>query len=232
MTKQFITVLLTVIMSVAACFADSKTYTLSVGDFTCLKALNNANVIYRSNPDSIGYAVFEAEHRYAKAYIFSNNKAGTLKIEVAPEFANDDTLPTVYVYSQFINKIESSSTSTVFIDTPTPCPLLKAKLIGNGRLIINNITATTAEINLSTGNGTIVANGTCSHLKIKTIGTGVIQADELIATDVDCTILGTGSIGCNPRTSLNVKGIGSTKIYYKGQPQIKKSGGGTLIPME
>jgi hypothetical protein len=142
MTKQFITVLLTVIMSVAACFADSKTYTLSVGDFTCLKALNNANVIYRSNPDSIGYAVFEAEHRYAKAYIFSNNKAGTLKIEVAPEFANDDTLPTVYVYSQFINKIESSSTSTVFIDTPTPCPLLKAKLIGNGRLIINNITAT------------------------------------------------------------------------------------------
>ena len=232
MTKQFITVLLTVIMSVATCFADSKTYTLSVGDFTCLNTLNNANVIYRSNPDSIGYAVFEAEHRYAKAYIFNNNKAGTLKIEVAPEFADDDTLPTVYVYSQFINKIESSSTSTVFIDTPTPCPLLKAKLIGNGRLIINNITATTAEINLSTGNGTIVANGTCSHLKIKTIGTGVIQADELIATDVDCMILGTGSIGCNPRTSLNVKGVGSTKIYYKGQPQIKKSGGGTLIPME
>ena len=212
--------------------AQTNTYRINVGDFTSLKVYDNATVIYKSNPDSVGYAVYEAEHKFANAFIFSNNGKGTLKVQVVTEDVNLDNLPVVYVYSTYLNEVESSSAAATFIDSPAPCPLVKARLIGNGKLIINNINATTTELHLATGNGTIVANGNCKKTKIKTVGTGVIQADELESKEVHCSILGTGTIGCNPTELLKVKGIGSTKIYYKGSPEIKKNGGGKLIPID
>lgn len=63
------------------------------------------------------------------------------------------------------------------------------------------------------------------------VGTGTISADRLEADVVQCKILGSGSIGCWPLQKLNVRGIGSTKVYYKGDPQVKKSGGGKLYPL-
>ena len=219
------------IISAISCFADTNTYRIKIGDFTHLKVVNNINVIYRCNPDSTGYAVYDADRTFANAYIFSNNK-GTLKIELATEHAGKEDLPTLTVYSDYLNSVESSSEKSVFIDTPSPCPLFKTKLIGNGKIIIDNLKANTAEIQLSTGNGTIVANGSVNTAKIKTIGTGTIQADELTAKEVICTILGTGSIGCHPTELLQSKGIGTTKIYYKGNPTIKKSGGGNIIQLK
>lgn len=232
MLKHFITFVLLSVITVSSCFADTNTYRIKVGDFTRLKVFNNATVIYRSNPDSIGYAVYNAERDMADAFLFSNNSRGVLKVEVATEHTYDQNLPTIIVYSRFIDNIESSSSETVFIESPSPCPTIKIKLVGNGKLVVNNINSTTTEINLSTGNGTIVATGFTDNAKIKTVGTGIIQADKLEATDVNCSILGSGDIGCNPKESLSVKGIGSTKIYYKGEPKIKKSGGGHLIQIK
>ena len=48
---------------------------------------------------------------------------------------------------------------------------------------------------------------------------------------VNCKIIGSGSIGCWCLSKLDVRGIGSTKIYYKGTPEIKKVGGGKLFPL-
>ena len=47
-----------------------------------------------------------------------------------------------------------------------------------------------------------------------------------------CNVLGTGSIGCAPEESLDVRGIGTTKVYYSGSPAIKKVGGARLAQME
>ena len=231
MLRNLATAILLSIITAISCFAEVNTYRIKIGDFTHLKVVNNINVVYRCNPDSAGYAVYDADRTFANAYIFSNNK-GTLKIELATEHSGKDSLPTLTVYSEYLNSIESSSEKTVLIDTPLPCPLFKTKLIGNGKIIIDNLKATTAEIQLSTGNGTIVTNGNVNTAKIKTIGTGTIQADELIAKEVICTILGTGSIGCYPTELLQTKGIGTTKIYYKGNPIIKKSGGGNIIQLK
>ena len=231
MFRNLATVILLSIISAISCFADTNTYSIKIGDFTHLKVVNDINVIYRCNPDSAGYAVYNADRTFANAYIFSNKKS-TLKIEIATEHAGEDSLPTLTVYSDYLNSIESSSEKIVFIDTPSPCPLFKTKLIGNGKIIIENLNATTTEIQLSTGNGTIVVNGSVNTAKIKTIGTGTIQADELTAKEVICTILGTGSIGCHPTDLLQTKGLGTTKIYYKGNPTIKKSGGGNIIQLK
>ncbi len=65
------------------------------------------------------------------------------------------------------------------------------------------------------------------------MGTGSIQADEMQADDVNCTLLGTGYIGCEPVKSLNVKGVNG-KVYYRGTPaKIKNhSLGVKLIPLD
>ena len=232
MHRYLIITFLLSIIYITSGFAETNTYRIKVGDFTHLKIVNNINVNYRCNPDSAGYAVFKTDDSFANAFIFSNNNKGVLKIETATEYAGKEDLPTVTVYSDYLNNIDSSSEKTVFIDTPTPCPIFKAKLIGNGKLIVNNLKTTTAEIQLSTGNGTIVANGNVDKAMIKTIGAGTIQADELKAKEVTCIILGTGSIGCHPIELLQTKGIGSTKIYYKGNPKIKKNGGGNIIQLK
>lgn len=229
MLKHLFSFLLLSVITISSCFADTNTYRIKIGDFTRLKVFNNAIVVYRSNPDSVGYAVYTADKEMANAFIFSNNNKGVLRVEVATNHTDKKNLPVVTVYSRFIDNIESSSTECVFIESPMPCPTVKIKLIGNGKLIVNNISSTTTDIQLSTGNGTIVATGMTDKATIKTIGTGIIQADELEAKDVACSILGSGNIGCFPTENLIIKGIGSTKIYYKGEPKIKKSGGGTLI---
>ena len=66
---------------------------------------------------------------------------------------------------------------------------------------------------------------------LKMVGTGTINADGLKTELVNCKIMGSGTIGCWPLSRLDVRGIGSTKIYYKGAPEIKKVGGGKLFPL-
>lgn len=38
-------------------------------------------------------------------------------------------------------------------------------------------------------------------------------------------MVGSGAIGCWPTESISVKGLGSTKVYYRGDPVVKKGPG-------
>ena len=78
---------------------------------------------------------------------------------------------------------------------------------------------------LATGNGTIVITGSAAEAKYVMVGTGTIQADLLCADVVKCTVVGSGAIGCWPTESISVKGLGSTKVYYRGDPVVKKGPG-------
>ena len=85
---------------------------------------------------------------------------------------------------------------------------------------------------IKSGNGTISISGHCQTANFTMLGNGTIQADRLEAVTVSCKMLGQGSIGCWPTEELKVRGIGNTKIYYKGSPKISKKGGGKLYPLE
>lgn len=230
--KKSIAILISlIILSVNNLSADTNTYRIKVDEFTKLKVYDNINLIYKCNPDSAGYAVWSGDNKSADTFIFSNNK-GTLKVQNCNADKEEGTPPSLVVYSRFLTEIESSSTQTVFIADPMATPHIKCRLVGNGKIVLSNVQVNSIDLNLSTGCGTIVATGKCDNTKIKIVGTGTIQTDELESKIVECLILGTGSIGCNPSELLKVKGIGTTKVYYKGSPEIKKSGGGTLISID
>lgn len=205
-------------------------YRMNVGAFDKLTVSDNVNVIYRCVADSAGYIVYKGTEDFEDAFIFTNNK-GNLRIQVSTEDVGKPDLPVVYAYSDYLTYVENSSEFTVRIQSECPVPKFTAKMIGNGRIFISGIKATEVNAQFLTGNGKIMINGRSNQANLMMLGTGVIQADELEAQCVKCKIMGGGSIGCWAVEKLESRGIGTTKIYYKGEPEIKKVGGGKLFPL-
>ena len=166
---------------------------------------------------------------FADAFIITPKNDGTLKIQVSTEDVGHPDLPVLYVYSDFLTSAENSSSFSLMIENPAPCAEFKATQIGNGTLTVENLKTNKLIASLNTGNGTVNVSGTSLTAVYKIIGTGIISADRLKACDVQCKILGGGSIGCWAVNNLNAKGLGSTKIYYKG-PQDKEIGRRQALP--
>lgn len=226
--KIFITIffLLAVITNVLA-----EVYTVETGPFEKLKVNGNFSLVYKNLPDSTGYARFVADAGNEDLFVFTTKEDGSLKVEPSDEKWDQTDLPVVYVYSDFLSSVESYSDQSVEILNIAPCTNLKLNLIGNGSMSVDNIKSTNVSAAITTGNGSIYLSGVCVNANYRMVGAGLISADQLQATTVKCRILGTGSIGCWPIDNLNVTGLGSTKIYYKGKPNIKKRGGGKLFEL-
>ena len=228
--RKYIFLLAMVWVSLLTNARDAENYKVEVGQFDKVKVLDNVNVVYRCMPDSTGWVQYRGAKEFADAFIITP-KDGTLKIQVSTEDVGHPDLPTLYIYSDFLTSVENSSAFDVVVESSAPCAEFSAKEIGNGRIAVENVRANVVKATIATGNGTVSISGKCQRADLKMVGTGVISAVLLEAETVNCRILGGGSIGCWPVDKLSVKGIGSTKIYYKGDPDIKKSGGGKLFQL-
>ena len=170
--------------------------------------------------DSAGLAVFTSLPEKASAFIF-NNKKGKLSMQISTESVGMKDMPTVTVYSKYLTKVENSGDSTVRVLSVAKGPKFAATLMGNGRLAIRNIEMVEVNGKIATGNGTLVLDGSCEKANYTFMGTGVIQADGMKAELVSVKASGTGSIGVWAVSKLSIMGAGSTKVYYKGNPEIK-----------
>lgn len=193
-------------------------YELDVSDFNELKVVDDINVDYCCNPDSAGKVVFYANGDKATTLVFSNTK-NRLDVSLTDD-ADTQGLPTVKVYSQFLTKVENIGDSTVRVLSVTSGPKFKARLVGNGRLVVRNVNATQVDASINTGNGSLTIYGKCVQVNYNNTGTGSIQADDLQANNVKCVQVGTGSIGCSAQSNLLVYGA-SGKVYYRGNPLVK-----------
>lgn len=222
MLKKILSLIAVALMTTGAYAAEPQTYRINIQDFNELQVMDGLDVVYRCNPDSAGMAVFTCTPDVVPVIIFSNNKS-KLKVQV-----NSDTrplpaqFPVITVYSNYLSSVENSGNGTVRVESLAPGALFKARIIGNGTLIADNIHATQTEGNLDTGKGRLVLNGETRSAKFKNIGTGTIEAADLKSESASVTILGTGPVKCQVSQELNVKGVGSGKVYVKGNPQVKK----------
>ena len=209
---------------------------VNVGDFSRLVLLDNINVNYRCNPDSAGYAVFTCNQETADHLLFTLSDKGRLSIQVNDEFERLGNLPTLTLYSSSLDEVENSSDSTLRVSGLQPMKIFKVRLIDNGKIIVRGVRASQLELQILSGKGKIIADGSCDNLLLRLVGTGEIQADQVTATDVSCRIMGTGTMGCNVVGGvLKVSGSGTGKVYYKGNPSkvtVRKLGTIKAIPME
>ncbi|MDE7380684.1 MAG: DUF2807 domain-containing protein [Muribaculaceae bacterium] len=228
--KTYLTAVILLLAAVVGEARNPNEYVFNIGQFNKIEIDDNVNVIYRCVPDSTGYAAFSGEQEFADAFILTNNN-GSLHVQVNTEDVGRPNLPTLHLYSDFLTTATNSSISTLRIESPAPVSSFTARQVGNGKIIAENIRATNVNGIIATGNGKVNISGLCDRAEFKMVGTGKIMADRLHAEDVKCIIVGGGEIGCWPIHCLQVKGIGSTKIFYKGDPVIKKKGGGKLFAL-
>lgn len=209
----------------------AKQFTLPVGQFSKISVDNNVNVVYVGGDGSPSRVTYDGDQKYAKAFIITH-KGNKLRIQVETMFVDDPELPTLYIYSDFLENASLSSETTLTLKSVAPGSKLELSVMGNGSIDANNIRATKVGASIKSGNGTISVSGHCQQANFNMLGNGTIQADRLEAVNVNCKMLGNGSIGCWPVDKLKIMGIGSTKVYYKGSPEIEKKGGGKLFPLE
>lgn len=228
--KKILLFLIAAITMATAMASQKNEYLFRVGQFDQVKVIDNVKVVYRCHPDSTGIATFKGAQEFDDAFILTNN-GKCLKIQVNIDDVNNPELPTLYIYSDFLTSVENSSDFELMIESMQPCPEFKALQVGNGSITADGIKANSVTAAVVAGNGTINLSGTTGKATYRMLAAGSILADRLKATEVECKILGAGNIGCWPVEFLKVKGLGSTKIYYKGNPEIKKSGSGKLFPL-
>ena len=227
-TKYKLTALL---MALTGFFVRAEIYNVEVGQFEKLKVNGNFNVVYKNLPDSTGFARFEAPQGNEGLFVIKTKGDGNLRVEPNDDKWGNRDLPVLYLYSDFLSVLESYSDQTVEVENLAPCATFSVTQVGNGRININNVKCNNLTASISTGNGTIYISGKCINANFRMVGAGLISADQLQAENVKCRILGTGSIGCWPIDNLSVTGLGTTKIYYKGKPNVKKTGGGKLFEL-
>lgn len=205
-------------------------YEYEPGPFDRIVVRADVDIVYRNVPDSVGYIRYESARDFSNKLDVSCNKG---KLTILDKMTDEDygKLPTLYMYSDYLLSVSYEGTGTVDVEMVSATPTFSAKLTGNGKIVCSDINSTEFSANIVTGNGSIVARGKCTKAKFSLTGAGLIQADELVADDVKCSVMGTGSIGCRPLDNLDVRGIGTTKIYYYGNPTVKKMGGARLEKM-
>ena len=90
--------------------------------------------------------------------------------------------------------------------------------------MVRNVRATEVKASILTGKGTLVIYGECAKAQLKSVGgSSFLQADDLEAQQVKCSVTGNGTINCYAVDKLNVSGLGSGTVLYRGNPEIKKS---------
>ena len=223
--------LLTTLVLLVATGSFAEIYTVETGQFEKLKINGNLRLVYRNLPDSTGFARYEAPEGSNDIFTFSIKKDATLRVEPSDEKWGQLDLPTVYVYSDFLSSVESYSELTVDILSVAPNATFTVTQVGNGSITVDNLKSNTVKAAINTGNGSIYLSGECVNANFRMVGSGLISADRLSAENVNCRVIGTGSIGCWPVDNLTVTGLGSTKVYYKGKPHIKKMLGGKLYEL-
>ena len=235
MKRLLISILLFVATAMMT-WAQVTRHEVKVGNFSRLVSLDDINVNYRCDADSAGLAVFTCTQEVADHLMFNLSDKGRLSIQVADEFERQGHLPTITIYSSSLDEAENSGDSIMRISGLPPMKAFKVRLVDNGKVIVRGVRASQLELQILSGKGKIIADGSCDNLSIRLIGTGEIQADKVTAGSVTCRIMGTGSIGCDVHGGeLKVSGSGTGKVYYKGNPSkvtVRTLGTIKAIPME
>lgn len=199
------------------CSAQVTDYIIDVEDFSKLVVVDDLRVEYIQSTDSAGKAVFRCAPEIAPNIMFSNRNK-ELRIQSAADENTLTGMPLIRVYSKSLKFIENSGDSLVTTRTMAPVNKLTVRQIGNGSMDINGIHTDKLTAGVTAGSGTIILHGITEDATYKNIGTGVIEAQDVMAVDVKCKMLGPGPVYCHPSGKLKIIGAGSCRVVYFHTP--------------
>lgn len=193
-----------------------------IGFFNRIKLHTDINVMCKASHDSIGWIYYDGIDRGVNGIVAVLNKD---VLTIYQKESAKELPDTVYVFYPELRSVENAYEATLAIDSLITENKFKAVLQGNGKITISYLQAKEAELSVVTGNGVItVDGGNCNKVKARIVGTGQINMAGLISEESILRCLGTGAINCPQTNIIKVKGLGTTRIYYTGNPKIKRRG--------
>lgn len=199
-----------------------------VGYFNKIKLYAEINVVCRTSNDSIGWVSYKGIDSESNVVTTIVN-SGTMTIYL--NTIDYKELPdTLFVFYPDLISVENAYNSTLAIDTLSTKNKVKCVSQGNGKIQIGYLKAHDANFSILTGKGEIsVDAGYCDNIFARIVGTGKIKVSGLKSVETVVRCLGTGSISCPQSEIIKIKGLGTTKIFYKGHPVIKRWGNARVI---
>lgn len=230
MKKTLILLFLSVVAALAAA-AQENLYQINIGDFNELTVADDLPVVYRCVPDSAGVVVFRTNPAYVADLSFEI-KNFKLRLQNDGE-RPDSVFGTITVYSTTLNSATNWGNSTITVASLPPLTSFKAKVIGNGSVVVPKVQATKVTAVVQAGHGRVFIAGKTYSASLQLMSTGSIEAGSLAAAVVRCRMYGTGSIDCMPSDELSVAGLTSGTVYYKGTPAkvVNRSIGAHIVNM-
>lgn len=192
-------------------------YSLNVQNFSSLTVIDGIAVDYIQRTDSAGWARFVCEPELASKIMFNNNR-DKLTVRTASEDSPIVGMPRVTVYSSTLRNIENDGDSLLIVTLNEHVENLSVKQIGNGRIEVRGIDAENVNASVAAGCGTVDIEGTTGKLKLQNIGTGQLDAADMVATEAKCYLFGSGPIHCSPAEKLIVYGAGNGHVILHTSP--------------
>jgi Putative auto-transporter adhesin, head GIN domain len=108
----------------------------------------------------------------------------------------------------------TNSPMSVEVSVPT---LSALTLSGSGNIVVGGIKADSLTVSLP-GSGTLTASGTTTRLGVTVSGSGMVQFNRLVASDVQAVVSGSGTVFVIATKSLDASVPGDGTIIYAGNP--------------
>lgn len=118
------------------------------------------------------------------------------------------------------------------IDIVTP-ELSRIDASGNNRLLVKNLASGNLKLNLS-GTNAFTGQGSIKTFTLKTSGNSIVDAQHLLAKEVDINSSGNAKMLVNAKENLDVSISGAATITYFGNPSVSKqiNGSGAVTPAQ
>ncbi len=211
---RFLTIAVAILAALGIFAAE---YSINVQNFSSLTVVDGIAVDYYQRADSAGWARFECEPDIVSKIMFSNNR-DKLTVRTASEDTPLTDMPRVVVYSLTLRNIENDGDSLLRVTMNDKVENLSVKQIGNGRIEVRGIDADNVQASVAAGSGTVDIAGHTGKLKLNSIGTGHLDAADMVATEAKCYLFGSGPIHCAPAEKLIVYGAGSGHVILHTAP--------------
>ncbi|OHD54120.1 MAG: hypothetical protein A2Y33_10420 [Spirochaetes bacterium GWF1_51_8] len=145
-------------------------------------------------------------------------KGDTLEIGLDNIFDTFNHSIEIEIRMPSIEEISLLGAGSIFMEEQMTSEYLRVIMSGTGIISINCQSQTIdAEIR---GAGNIYFKGTTDLLKILHTGLGRVDAFDLLAQRVQCSLMGAGECQLNVVKTLNIQLTGLGKVTYKGKPEV------------
>ena len=158
-------------------------------------------------------------------------KAGRLVIRTHPDFnIQKYSRLDIEVPAEYLSDIKLTGSGEIYGSYIFDWHNLKLSITGSGNM---DFETDMKHISASlTGSGEIKLQGKTGDLKISITGSGRIDAKNLEAEDAEVHVTGSGDAFVRVRQNLNIKILGTGRVYYYGEPEFLKTknlGSGEVI---